>query len=53
MKLTKGKPIERRNGYSRAMRTDYICDECGKARGNGDHDACSKKRQARYAKVKK
>lgn len=27
----------------------HLCDECGKARSQGNHQACAKKRQARYA----
>lgn len=27
----------------------HLCDECGKPRNRGDHKACAKKRQARYA----
>ena len=28
----------------------HLCDECGKARNRGDHQACAKKRQERYRK---
>ncbi|WP_280282886.1 hypothetical protein [Pseudomonas sp. BN415] len=28
----------------------HLCDECGKARNRGNHQACAKKRQARYRK---
>lgn len=35
------------------LELDPRCDECGRARSNGNHRACSKKRQARYQAEKR
>jgi len=34
------------------LELDNRCDECGRSRSVGNHRACSKKRQARYAMEK-
>lgn len=36
-----------------ALCHDGRCDECGGYRSHGNHRACSKKRQARYAQARK
>lgn len=37
-KLANGAPLEH----------PHLCDECGKARNRGNHQACSKARQAKW-----
>ena len=41
-----------RGAPMKALDLNFICDQCGKSRAHGNHDKCSKARQAEMAELR-